>query len=290
MKFAVVLLAFVSCEEMLNPVSNDGKGTEEVNTDWEGDAGVDSGETIETDENVMESYPCYMGNIHVGEAESLEEIADLHCIEGNLSISYTDDIVKIDLPELSHIYGNLTITYNEVLEDIEIPNLARVDGPLVVTMNEFLPTCEGYNLVGLVRSREGLGAGSLVSGNALDNCTIASECYQWDVIINNQKDMDKFGNLSCIKKTIKVRSNSLITVYFPNLYRAGNILEISDSPNLVYLDIPYLKYVRGIHISNNASLSTCDIINFINQTKSRAPEGDVGYLVVEGNLDDGCTL
>lgn len=291
MRFAVILLAFVSCEELLNPTPNESPGTEVENTDYdEGDAGIDSGEESETDENITESYPCHVGNIHAGDNEALESIVNLKCIEGNLSITYSDDIAKVDLPNLTHVYGNLTITYNEILNSVEIPNLARVDGTLMVTMNEFLPTCEGNKLVGLARSREGLGAGSLVSGNALDKCTIASECYQWDVVINNQKDMDKFGNLSCIKNTIKVNSDSLITIHFPNLYRAGNLLEISDSPNLVNLDIPSLKYIRGMRIVNNSSLSMCDIIDFINQTRSRAPEGDVGYLVVEDNLDDGCTL
>jgi hypothetical protein len=254
------------------------------------DAGMDAGEgDSNSDNEVLESYPCYVGNVHVGGEEDLEEIYDMKCIEGNLSISYTDDIHEVVLPNLESIYGNFTITYNELLTRIDMPGLSSVDGPLMITMNEHLPTCEGYKLVSMVTSNGGfLGSGKLISGNALDGCTVSSECYQWDVIIKNQDDMDKFGVLSCIKRPVEIESDSLLSVEFPNLYRLGNDLSITNCPLVTRINTPYLKYTRGINIVNNSSLSTCYAKDYVNEIRDRAPEGDVGEIAIYGNLDDGC--
>jgi hypothetical protein len=284
-----VLLMGCDLEEFLESLqSSESDREEEIVLDAGEDAGED--EILLGDDNeILESYPCYVGNIHVGEEDDLEEIYDMKCIEGNLSISYTDDIHEVVLPNLESIYGNFTITYNELLTRIDIPGLLSVDGPLMITMNEYLPTCEGYKVAAVVISNDGfLGSGKLISGNALDDCTISTECYQWDVIIENQEDMDKFSRLSCIKKTVEIESDSLVSVEFPNLYRLGNMISINNSQSVMNLNIPYLKYTRGINIVNNPSLSTCYVKDFVDEVRDRAPEGDVGSVTIYGNLDDGC--
>ena len=232
---------------------------------------------------------CYNGNIWIHDQEDISAFSELECVIGDLNISYTTDIVEVNLPNLVRVYGNLTITYNQALEVINIPELAYVQGPLLVTMNEFLPTCEGYSLVVSARDREGLSSGSLVSGNAMDGCTQPSECYQWSVTVSTQEDMDKFSMVRCFKKTLYVETDYLEEVSFPALSRLGNKLIVRNSPYLQSIDFPALKYARGIQIVDNSSLSTCGVIAVISDAEEREEDGGyLGDITVENNLDDGC--
>jgi hypothetical protein len=232
---------------------------------------------------------CYEGNIWIHDQEDMQENSELECVIGDLNISYTTELVAVDLPNLVRVYGNFTITYNQSLESIDVPELAYVQGPLLVTMNEFLPTCEGYALVVSAREREGLASGSLVSGNAMDGCTQPTECYQWSVTVSTQEDMDKFSMVRCFKKTLYVETDVLEEVAFPALSRLGSKLIIQNSHSLQSIDFPALKYARGIQIVDNSNLSTCGIISVISDAEEREEDGGyLGDITIDNNLDDGC--
>jgi hypothetical protein len=262
--------------------------------DAEGDTEDAEDAVIDTDtdfESIADIFPpgtCYEGNIYVTSQSNMWKLDDVICINGDLTIAYSDDITEINLPVLSHVFGAVTITYNGALESIDIPNFSRADKPLLVTMNEFLPTCEGYELVVAARDRDGLGSGSLVSGNAMDGCMQPWECYQWGVEINDQEDMNKFHSVRCFKHTIYVESDTLENVAFPFLSRASQGIHIQNSPMITEISLPELKYGNGLYIENNASLSTCMAVEVAEGVVERAEEGYFTAIVIDGNFDDGC--
>jgi hypothetical protein len=239
------------------------------------------------------------GLTYVGGDLEIRNNINLHSLNGLGSLSSTGGSLIIDnnagltaiagLDQLTSVYGDLYLGNNPLINDLEgFNNLTSVGGDMSIYWNNNLTCLLGLEGLTSIKSIFIMKNNALKSLEGLDNLTVVTGSL-WIGGINAQSGNNALLNLSGLSKLNSIGVNLVIN-YNVNLTSLSGIEQLNSiGGNLVIRYNNALTGLSGLEnldaaslkvldISNNHSLSSCDVESICNYLSS--PKGEI---IIENN-------
>ena len=196
----------------------------------------------------------------------LEGLNNLSRIGGNLSIIWNSNLTSLNgLGNLKYIGGGLTLETNILLTDISsLTGLTSLNGDLFIFGNNSLPSLTGLISITSIEGNFMIGFNeSLTNLSGLDSLFYVSGEFEID---DNYSliSLAGLGAITNIGAGLVINNNNSLTslTALDSLKSAGGLLGISGNSflsSLAGLDHIHAGSITGLLISNNGSLSTCEV-------------------------------
>ncbi len=211
----------------------------------------------------------------------LADYPDCSDLQGSVSIHGSDIVDLSGLSQVTSISGNLNIgndygdsaVGNPLLSSLTgLENLTEIGGTLmIIRKNESLSNLDGLDnltsiggalLIGISYSHTARNIEALTNIKALSNLTsVGGQLYISSTWLTNLEGLE---NLSSIGGSFEIWSNVALGNFagLENLTSIGGEMRIHYNPNLTSLtglDNIEANSISYIHITNNPSLSACDV-------------------------------